>query len=466
MAGPVVVLEFNELCPPLMERFIGEGALPGFERLRSESAQYVTDAGEGPGRLNPWVQWVTVHTGVPLDEHGALRLGDGRHVTQTTIGELASASGVRVWLCGPMNIAPRRPLLGAYLPDPWAIGATPQPAALEPFFRFVRASVQEHSNPSARLSARQALAFSWFLVRHGLRPATVAATVEQLVVERRSRVRWKRAALLDRFQWDVFRYYLRTDRPALATFFSNSTAHLQHHHWRELEPTAFDPPPSSQDVADYGGAVRYGYQQMDRLVREALELVGDDGTLVLCTALSQQPYRKGEVAEKGAFHRPHDLTTFAGTFGIDGVREVAPVMAEQFHVLFDDDAAAQAATDRLAAVRLAGRPAFELRREGSDLFVGCAHFGDVDPTTPLTGLPGAHPTFGDVFYSSETGQSGMHHPDGLLWIRPPGGTTLQGSPERVSLLDVAPTLLSLLGVPPSAEMRGRPLVATTMTGPS
>lgn len=466
MAGPVVVLEFNELCPPLMERFIAEGALPGFQRLRRESAQYVTDAGEGPGRLNPWVQWVTVHTGVPLDEHGAMRLGDGRHVTQPTVGEIASAGGVRVWLCGPMNIAPRRPLLGAYLPDPWAIDAAPQPASLEPFFRFVQASVQEHSNPSARLSLRHALSFSWFLLRHGLRPATVAATARQLIAERRGRARWKRAALLDRFQWDVFRHYLRTDGPAYATFFSNSTAHLQHHHWRELEPAAFDPPPSTRDVADFGGAVRYGYEQMDRLVGEALELVGEDGTLVLCTALSQQAYRKGAVAGKGAFHRPHDLATFAATFGIEGVQEVAPVMAEQFHLLFADDGAAQVAHDQLAAVRMAGEPALAVRRDGNDLFVGCALFGDVDPTTPLTGVTGASVSFGDVFYSSETGQSGMHHPDGLLWIRPPGGARWEGEPERVSLVDVAPTLLGLIGLPPGVEMRGRPLAVPSSAGPS
>ena len=109
---------------------------------------------------------------------------------------------------------------------------------------------------------------------------------------------------------------------------------------------------------------------------------------------------------------------------------------------------------------------FALRRDGNDLFVGCALFGEVDPTTPLTGVPGAHLTFGDVFYASETGQSGMHHPDGLLWIRPPGGTTWQGEPERVSLLDVAPTLLSLLGLSPGAEMRGRSLAAASADGPS
>ncbi|MGH9084970.1 MAG: hypothetical protein ACRDYW_05920 [Acidimicrobiales bacterium] len=459
MAGPVVVLELNELCPPLVERFIDEGVLPGFARLRRESHQFVTDAEEGPGRLNPWVQWVTLHTGVPLDEHGALRLGDGTRVTQPTVGELASEGGARVWLCSPMNVVPHGPVRGAYLPDPW-IDAEPQPASLRPFHRFVRASVQEHSNPSARLSPAQVAAFLWFLLRHGLRPATVVATARQLASERRGGPRWKRVALLDRFQWDVFRRVLRRERPDLATFFSNSTAHLQHHYWRYLEPEQFDPRPSPEELERFGGAVRYGYEQMDRMVGEALDLVGSTGTLVLCTALSQQAYRKGEVAGKGAFHRPHDLEAFAVQFGLDGVTSIAPVMAEQFHLLFAEAALAERAMARLETVQAEDAPVFALRRDGDDLFVGCARFGDVDPATPLVGPAGIPATFGDAFYRSETGQSGMHHPDGLLWIRPPGGAgSTVGPTQRVSLLDVAPTLLSLVGVAPAPHMHGRPLVA-------
>ena len=61
----VILLEFNELCPSLMGQFIQQGKLPNFQRFYNESAVYTTDAEEQPPNLEPWIQWVTVHTGQP-----------------------------------------------------------------------------------------------------------------------------------------------------------------------------------------------------------------------------------------------------------------------------------------------------------------------------------------------------------------------------------------------------------------
>ena len=78
MPRPVLMLEFNELSPELMHRFITEGHLPNFKRLSDESLVYVTDAQEAQEVLEPWIQWVTVHTGLSYEEHGVFLLGDGR----------------------------------------------------------------------------------------------------------------------------------------------------------------------------------------------------------------------------------------------------------------------------------------------------------------------------------------------------------------------------------------------------
>ena len=42
----VILLELNELVPQLLDRFIAEGRLPNFERLRKESLVFTTDAEE------------------------------------------------------------------------------------------------------------------------------------------------------------------------------------------------------------------------------------------------------------------------------------------------------------------------------------------------------------------------------------------------------------------------------------
>ena len=57
----------------------------------------------------------------------------------------------------------------------------------------------------------------------------------------------------------------------------------------------------------------------------------------------------------------------------------------------------------------------------------------------------------------------MHHPDGLLWIRAPSRRHV-ATPDRVSLRSVAPTLLSLLGMPKPASMSGESLTELREAG--
>ena len=97
---PVLLLEFNELSPTLIEQFMGEGHLPNFKRLFLESQAYVTDAQEEQEALEPWIQWVTVHTGLSYDEHGVFVLGDGPKCTKPRLWDILSQHGFTNWICG------------------------------------------------------------------------------------------------------------------------------------------------------------------------------------------------------------------------------------------------------------------------------------------------------------------------------------------------------------------------------
>ena len=60
----MIVLELNELTPSLMQRFMSEGKLPHFSRLYQRGGRLYDEAEEQPPNLDPWIQWVTVHTGL------------------------------------------------------------------------------------------------------------------------------------------------------------------------------------------------------------------------------------------------------------------------------------------------------------------------------------------------------------------------------------------------------------------
>jgi bisphosphoglycerate-independent phosphoglycerate mutase (AlkP superfamily) len=66
--------------------------------------------------------------------------------------------------------------------------------------------------------------------------------------------------------------------------------------------------------------------------------------------------------------------------------------------------------------------------------------------------------FGDLFFELEDVKSGMHHPDGMLWVRLPG-TTPQRHAGKVPLASVAPTLLNLLSLPAPSHMIHAPIPA-------
>lgn len=199
-------------------------------------------------------------------------------------------------------------------------------------------------------------------MRHGLSAATAANIVGQLIREKLSPrdAPWRRVALLDRLQLDLFRRYYRRMRPDFATFFSNSTAHLQHAYWREMEPEAFLLKPSGDEIKTYGDAIFFGYQATDRLLRHFFGLVDEDTVVILCSALSQQPFLKREDRGGRHFYRLQDAEAFFRQIGI-APSKIEPIMAHQYMLRFADRSAALDAARTLAAIRCGDEQVFGVR---------------------------------------------------------------------------------------------------------
>ena len=456
--GPVIVLEFNELSPALMDTFIEQGYLPNFKRLRDTSRVFTTDAEEVAPNLDPWIQWVTVHSGLSYDEHGIFHLGDGHKLAVKSLWDLIAETGRSVWVCGSMNIKYEKPVRGAVVPDPWTVGVSPSPDELSPYYLFVQRNVQEYTNDRVPLSAGDYFRFLRFMVGHGLTVSTVWSIISQLWNERRTgKGKWKRATILDKLQRDVFLSYFEELQPAFSTFFLNSTAHFQHAHWRNMDPEPFKIKPTDADQAEYQHAVRYGYEEMDRIVGEITAAAPADAVIVLATALSQQPCLIYEDIGGKTFYRARTFEPLLEFAGITGCEKVEPVMSEEFHLRFANEHDAAHAAERLSALRVGETKAMQVERHGANVFSGCKIFTQLEHDTVLQdGANGKSTPFFRLFYQVESLKSGMHHPDGILWMRIPGQRP-SVSLEKVSLLDVAPTILSMFGIDKPPYMSGRVL---------
>jgi hypothetical protein len=454
----VILMEFNELSPPVMQKLMAEGDLPNFRRFYQESEVYMTEADEVAPNLEPWIQWVTIHSGIPYREHGIQRLGDGHKLTETNIWDEVSDQGRSVWVCGSMNINYRQPINGWVLPDPWVTQVPPYPEdELTPYYRFVSANVQEHTREDTALSRSEQAKFVAFMARHGISPVTAAGIVGQVLSERTSNKRWRRPVILDRVQWDLFRWHWKRAKPDLSTFFLNSTAHYQHIYWRHMDPESFEVKPDPAERAIYEDAIPYGYRQMDRMCARFMDLAGSDTTLVFLTALSQEPCLKYEDIGGKMMYRPEDFGRLLDAVGIGEAAKAAPVMAEEFQLDFDTEDAAREAEAKLSALRYEGEQALRVERRGSNIFSGCAVSEQVAPDAVLH-LDGGDRTirFFDLFYQLDLVKSGIHHTDGMMWIRTPARRHAVFD-DKVPLVSVAPTILGMYGIEPPAHMKGEPL---------
>jgi hypothetical protein len=445
-----------------MDRFLAAGELPNFARFRREAEIYTTESDEVAPNLEPWIQWITVHSGIPYRDHKIQDLGDGYRLGEKNLWDLLSDAGHRVWVCGSMNIQYQRPIEGWILPDPWMTKVSPYPEALAPYHRFVQANVTEYTAKRVPLTPLDALRFAKFMATHGLSLQTVSAIIAQLASERVQKSRWKRAAILDKLQMDLFSWYFRTAAPSFSTFFINSTAHYQHLYWRNMEPEQFKIKPTAEEQSRYERAILFGYKEMDLLLGRFIELAGRDSTLVFATALSQQPCLTYEERGGKTLYRPHDFDRFLKEIGIESKVMVAPVMAEQFHIDFSSETEAAAGEAKLKALRYGQRgEAMAARREGTKVFSGCRVFEPVGSDARITFANSDRTVrFFDLFYRVDLVKSGMHHPDGMLWIRTPGRNHLVKS-EKVPLISVAPTILEMFGVDGPASMKGTPIARSS-----
>ncbi len=461
-ATRLIVLEFNELTPSLLEEFISIGALPNFGRFYRESAVYTTDAGEEGRQLNPWVQWVTAHTGLSSEEHRVYHLDEGHELEQPRVWEILSDLGKRVWVCGSMNTRCAESLNGWVLPDPWAVSSDPYPSdvGLDAYYRFVSTQVQEHTNETIPLGKWDYVRFVRFMMWHGLSLQTITSIVMQFAREWLSgNGKWKRAVILDKLQFDLFQSVFRESNPDFSTFFVNSVAHFQHTFWRHMDPAPFKHQPSEGEREEFQDAILYGYRAMDTLLGRFMDLAGDNVTLVFTTALSQQPCVIYEETGGKKFYRARDLEAAVRFAGVTSWVELAPVMSEQFRVRFADPAQAEAASALLDAVSVNGHPLLAAGREDeTSVFSGVQIFDDIPEDATLRNGAGERRPFSELFYQADGMKSGMHHPDGALWIRGTDGRRHHRVyEEKVALRALAPTLLRMFGVDPPPYMTAAPL---------
>lgn len=466
LPGKVILAEFNEITTTILDPLIARGKLPHFERIRREGAWAEPESIDLPPHLDPWITWVTVHTGAPRSVHGATVLEQEEGTIRAPRSwQYAVEAGKSVGVFGSIAAYPPRPVPGFIIPGPFAPASAAYPDYLWPVHDFNRRYTGIHAGNQGAEGLAELAQRGLDLLRLGIQPATAAAIAAQLARERAApHARWRRAALQPLINFDVFQMLYLRYRPDYATWHTNHAAHYMHHYWRSMDDTAFLVRASPEEKRRYGGAVELGYAVCDELLGRFMRLAGEDTTLVVASSMGQQPYVDESYREGRLVVRVKDIQVLLRILGAEGVAEAVPAMVPEWHLNIADPAQRARVKGLLARAYRTGTPgrgAFGLEETGRALTIGpkgLPRRGEIRYFFP--GAPGAraegHPLEEIFAIDAPTPKQGMHHPRGVLGL---WGRRIRAGVEipRATNLDIAPTLLTLLGVPVPQIMQGRVL---------
>jgi hypothetical protein len=465
--GPrkVLLLEFNEITRAIIDPLIARGKLPNLARLLREGAVAAPTSVDHAPHLDPWVTWVTVHTGVDRSVHGATVLEqDSTTITAKRTWNYAEEAGKSIGVFGSISAYPPRPAPGFIVPGPFAPTSDTFPPYLSPAQDLNRKYTQVHGKAAKEDSPLAMAQMAIKLFKLGLKPSTCATIAAQLVRERVDpNVRWKRVSLQPLVNYDFFESLYRAYQPDFATWHTNHAAHYMHHYWRSYDDSGFLTKATAEEKARTGGAVEFGYELCDELLGRFLALVGEDTIIALATSMGQKPYVAEMFPDGRVVVRMKDPKRILDLVGARGVTEIVPTMVPQWNVKIPDATERARVMDVLNRARVTNveRPnAFFVTETGEILTVTPAgigkHSGEIRYFFP-DDAPNADKNgylLEELFERDTPSKQGMHDPTGLFILHGKGirpGLEIKNTTN----LDIAPTLLALMGIPVPAIMKGR-----------
>lgn len=321
----LILFELNEFNDALLKQAITAYKLPNLAKMVQLPHTFLaTEDTYESDFLEPWVQWVSLHTGVPAKQHQIKHLGDVPDLSTPQIWEVLAERGVTTGVWGVLNGSRGKQVDKNlfFLPDPWTFSEQAYPSDLDRLVGLPRYLATNRANISPARFALEAARFLRVLVEPAVRSEFLKWAPAALMQTVRDRGVYAGFCLVEYISGLLFLERWRRYRPQFGVLFVNSIAHVQHYYWEE-------------QPLETNHKLRFAFEMIDRLVGALLAEAAASGTeIVVTNALSQ----KNTLDEPlWCSYRPHDFAKFLKFAGAR-FDSVAPLMSYDALVHFATEA--------------------------------------------------------------------------------------------------------------------------------
>jgi hypothetical protein len=474
----LLLVELNEVPFRVIDAYTALKPESALARIMASSAQFTTVT-EDRLALDPWISWPTLHRGVTDQTHQILHLGQDLadiDVAYPPIWRILKGGGLKVGVFGPLHsssVPNDYSEYSFYLPDYFDDKLVAHPKRLLPFQELnLRMTRQSARNVSRKLPLGAALKFIGSAHRLGISSRTAIACGGQLLREMRNRsLRIRRRAYQPLVMADIFVRLLESTQPDFANFYTNHVAAAMHRYWGAAFPDDIKNGIEAAWVAKYSKEIQFAMDIFDKILARLSNFVHNNPEylLVITSSMGQAAIPAEMTSE---FMTIIDLKKFMRALGVaDESWRIRPAMVPCNCVLVEESSR-EKFRKNLESLSINGfrfvedrRPiapmSYDERERGFfQLFV--QHDSYHGPSSVIIG--GTELTFEDAgigFMPHEDGVNctAQHIPEGSLVVFKPSVEKIGSrSVDRISTVDIAPSILHYFNLPVPSYMRGNPRI--------
>jgi hypothetical protein len=317
----VLIIEFNEFNAALLHEAVKLESLPAIEKmLNLKSSHYKTSDRYNSGYLEPWVQWVSIHSGTPSSKHLIKHLGDIPDLKNKQFWEVLGDAGISSGVWGVMNGSRNNhEKVKFFIPDPWTFTEDAHPQELDALLRLPRYVSKNYRNLKKSTLLKYALAL-FKVIRKNKKTGVFIKEVRSMLkgIKKYGKKQFLYICFFEYMSAHLFCEYKKKFKPQVNILFLNSIAHLQHHLWYQGSEV---PTPE----------ILYGLKVLDKAFAMLWESFPDD-CFIFHNGLSQM---NTNHEKPWILYRQKDPTLFLKSMGLKPTK-VEQHMTHDGHVFFAD----------------------------------------------------------------------------------------------------------------------------------
>lgn len=412
----IIQLELNEVSKEIVDRMVADGKLKNFQYINRNYDYVTTTSDSRYENIEPWIQWVSAHTGKSYNEHKIFHLGDAEVLSHSQIWEVLSDNGIESAILGSMNAKQGRMKGGVFFPDPWSKNGKAFPSDLQPLWNLVASKVQTHA--TSKLQLKDILNGLKCCFKYKIPLKLYIKIARQIISQKiNPKKKWRMPALFDELMSCVFMTILEKTKYGFYTLFLNACAHYQHHYWREFDPSKFNKKISSPDIDSGDDPISFGYTIYDKIIGNLIKYVEsrEDVVLVIATAFTQVPYLDKECEGGMNYYRLIDHGKFLSMFNGDGAH-VYPMMSRDWQIDVENVDLIEKLSNKLNKFSVNGEKLFAVNKNGEkSLFVYTSITRQIKNNSEIIYEGKSIGHFYD-FFTNIAIKSGHHVSEGSLWL--------------------------------------------------